>query len=185
MAITLDGTTGITTPDLTSAAPMDVGGSAVLTTASTIATSALPAGSVIQVVHSTYSTLAQGTAGAEVFTGISASITPTSASSKILIIYQGSIDTSGTKSNFSIIVNLRRGTSTSSTLLSTQRNGHYHGTTINAAMTSTQGFNYLDSPATTSSVTYGIFVYNLYGDPIWTFNGNSGKSEFTFLEITA
>ena len=47
MAITLDGTTGITTPDLTSAAPMDVGGSAVLTAASSLAaanlTGSLPA----------------------------------------------------------------------------------------------------------------------------------------------
>jgi hypothetical protein len=39
MAITLNGTTGITTPDLTSAAPMDVGGSAVLTAASDVLTS--------------------------------------------------------------------------------------------------------------------------------------------------
>ena len=47
MSITLNGTTGITTPDLTSAAPMDVGGSAVLTAASSLAaanlTGALPA----------------------------------------------------------------------------------------------------------------------------------------------
>jgi hypothetical protein len=39
MSITLNGTTGITTPDLTSAAPMDVGGSAVLTAASDVLTS--------------------------------------------------------------------------------------------------------------------------------------------------
>ena len=47
MSITLNGTTGITTPDLTSAAPMDVGGSAVLTAASSLVaanlTGALPA----------------------------------------------------------------------------------------------------------------------------------------------
>ena len=47
MTITLNGTTGITTPDLTSAAPMDVGGSAVLTAASSLAaanlTGSLPA----------------------------------------------------------------------------------------------------------------------------------------------
>jgi hypothetical protein len=47
MSITLNGTTGITTPDLTSAAPMDVGGSAVLTAASSLAaanlTGVLPA----------------------------------------------------------------------------------------------------------------------------------------------
>ena len=179
MSIVLNGTTGITTPAST------VGGSAVLTTASTIAASALPAGSVIQVVHSTYSTVVVGTAGAEVFTGVSASITPTSASSKILIIFNGSIETSGVKSNFAVGVNLRRGTSTSSTLLSNQRSGHYHGATINAEMSSTHGFNYLDSPATTSSVTYGLFVYNIDGSPVWRFNNNSGKSEFTFMEIAA
>jgi hypothetical protein len=171
MSITLNGTTGITTPALDSVAPFS--------------SADMPAGSVIQVVHSTYSTVVTGTAGAEVFTGVSASITPTSASSKILIIFNGPFETSGTKSNFAVDVKLRRGTSTSSTLLSTQRNGHYHGATINAQMSSTHGFNYLDSPATTSSVTYGLFVDNIDGSPVWTFNGNSGKSEFTFMEIAA
>ena len=171
MAITLNGTTGITTPALDSVAPFS--------------SADMPAGSVIQVVHSTYSTTVVGTAGAEVFTGVSASITPTSASSKILIIFNGPFETSGTKSNFAVGVNLRRGTSTSSTLLSNQRSGHYHGTTINAEMSSTHGLNYLDSPATTSSVTYGLFVYNIDGSPVWRFNNNSGKSEFTFMEIAA
>ena len=171
MAITLNGTTGITTPALDSVAPFS--------------SADMQAGSVIQVVHSTYSTQVAGTAGAEVFTGVSASITPTSASSKILIIFNGPFETSGTKSNFAVGVNLRRGTSTSSTLLSTQRSGHYHGATINAQMSSTHGFNYLDSPATTSSVTYGLFVYNIDGSPVWRFNNNSGKSEFTFMEIAA
>ena len=41
MSITLNGTTGITTPDLTSAAPMDVGGSAVLTSASSLSSANL------------------------------------------------------------------------------------------------------------------------------------------------
>jgi hypothetical protein len=65
MAITLNGTTGITTPDLTSAAPMDVGGSAVLTAASSLAAanltgalpaSAMPSGSVLQVKYATWGT---------------------------------------------------------------------------------------------------------------------------------
>ena len=145
----------------------------------------LPAGSVIQVVHSTYSTEVSGTAGSEVFTGISASITPTLSSSKILVIFNGEVDTTGTKPNFAIHVYLRRGTTTGATLLTLQRNGHYHGTTITAEMFSSQSFNYLDSPNTTSAVTYGIFVSNVDGSPLWRFNATSSKSEFTFLEIAA
>ena len=65
MSITLNGTTGITTPDLTSAAPIDVGGLAVLTSASSLAAanltgalpaSAMPSGSVLQVKYATWGT---------------------------------------------------------------------------------------------------------------------------------
>lgn len=163
----------------------DSAGTLLNSAAQGIPKSALPTGSILQVVHSTYSTLVSGTAGSEVFTGISASITPTLASSKILVIFNGGIDTTGTKNNFAVMVYLRRGTTTGATLLSTQRNGHYHGTTISAEMFSTQGFNYLDSPNTTSAVTYGIFVQNVDGSPNWRFNSNGGNCEFTFMEIAA
>ena len=88
MAITLNGTTGITTPDLTSVADIEANGSAVLTSASTIATSAMPAGSIIQVQGSikidTATIAVTSTANTPV-TGVSVDITPRSTASKILI----------------------------------------------------------------------------------------------------
>jgi hypothetical protein len=79
MAITLDGTTGITTPAST------VGGSAVLTTASTIAASAMPAGSVLQVVQFNYTGRTSIATGTYIALPILATITPSSASNKILV----------------------------------------------------------------------------------------------------
>ena len=80
MAITLNGTTGITTPAST------VGGSAVLTTASTVATSALPAGSVLQVKQITSASIVSTTNSSFTDTGISWTFdNPLLAGSKVLV----------------------------------------------------------------------------------------------------
>ena len=85
MAIILDGTTGITAPDITSAAGLDA---ADLT--GTVASARLPAGSVIQVVQvqmaQTTVTISSTTF---VNTGLTASITTTLANSKILASISG------------------------------------------------------------------------------------------------
>jgi len=46
----------------------------------------LPAGSVLQVVNATYATSTSNNTGTYADTGLTASITPTSASSKILVL---------------------------------------------------------------------------------------------------
>ena len=82
MSITLNGTTGITTPAST------VGGSAVLTTASTIATSALPAGSVLQVVTGNSLTTVSTTSTSFQNTSATLAITPQFSNSHILVTLQ-------------------------------------------------------------------------------------------------
>ena len=77
MAITLNGTTGITTPALDSVAPFS--------------SADMPAGSVLQVVQGTTTSATSTTSSTYQATGISASITPTSATSKILVIIQTTI----------------------------------------------------------------------------------------------
>ena len=96
MSITLNGTTGITTPDLTSVADIEANGSAVLTSASSLASanltgsvpsSAMPAGSVLQVVS--YFTATQGsqtiTTSDSIINSITKVITPLGANSKFLV----------------------------------------------------------------------------------------------------
>ena len=110
-------------------------------------------------------------------------ITPQKASSKILVLFNGQVGQTGTKNNFATRWRLRRGTSTSDTSLMSQRNGHYHGGSITAEKHGSLGINVLDSPSSTSQVTYGIFVSNIDGGPTWSINNNGGNSIFTLIEI--
>jgi hypothetical protein len=153
MSITLNGTTGITTPAST------VGGSAVLTTASTIAASALPAGSVVQVLQAvkadTWSTTSNILAD---ITGMSVSITPKSATNKILVIVQMTCGTGDARMNVNLYRN-STGVYVGDTAGSRQR--------VSAMTTYTPNYqgsgmpimiSYLDSPATTSSITYKVMA---------------------------
>ena len=79
---------------------------------------------------------------------------------------------------------VRRGTTTAATLVSQARCGAY------AAGTQVEGYGMttfvaLDSPASSSAVTYGIFVANIDGNPTYRVNDSSGISNFVLQEIAA
>jgi hypothetical protein len=117
------------------------------------ATPAGGGGKVLQVVQATYSTETSTTSTSYVDTGLSASITPSSSSSKILVMYNIDMrrnNTSDTdvQSYFQL---LRGATSIAGTLTI----GNYHGST-NGQWKSNLNWSYLDSPATTSSTTYKV-----------------------------
>ena len=181
MTITLNGTTGITTPAST------VGGSAVLTTASTIATSALPAGSVLQVVNGFTSTAVTSTAlDAWVDTGITATITPTSASSKIMVIVNiCGISKYSTNSWNRMGIQILRGSTVMGII--SLRNMY----TASAMEISLPGVMYskLDSPATTIATTYKVqFLQETpgtVGGVAVQRDGNSGESQIFLMEISA
>jgi len=160
----------------------------ILTTASSgqsIPKAALPTGSVLQVVSSTITTEYNGTTGAETYFGIAFSITPTSATSKIMVIFDVAMGLNGTTSNHAVYMRLRRAASTSGTFLYVQRFGRYDGgSSGNREMFSTLLLHYLDSPNTTSTVTYGITIQNLDGAPGYSIN-NNGHSTLTLMEIAA
>ena len=83
----------------------------ILTTASSgqiIPKAALPTGSVLQVVNATYSTLTSSSSGSYSDTGLTASITPTSSTSKILVIVSQSCLNCGSATN-GINIKLVRG----------------------------------------------------------------------------
>ena len=130
----------------------------VLTVAGGVPTWAAPAGGgkVLQVVQGTLTSNATTTSGSYVDTGLTATITPSSASSKIMVI-----------SNF-MAFSINSGASAASTLAamillraSTQLQGDSFGTYKFAASNGPEfatrlSFEYLDSPATTSATTYKI-----------------------------
>jgi hypothetical protein len=139
------------------------------------------AGAVLQVVQATYSTSTSTTSASFVDLGLSASITPTSSSSKILAIAcLSAVYKNGT--NSSVGVNIVRG---STEIVKFSENTlAYTNTTGASGVAATM--NYLDSPSTTSSTTYKIQFKNGSGTGTnVTINDSNVTSTLTLMEIAA
>jgi hypothetical protein len=168
MAVTINGTTGISTPGMSSTGDVTLAGSGVEVLNNSGRIVVGQSGSVIQVVSTEYTTVAtmSTTGGFTNFSAISGhtvSITPTSTSSKIFIFYMSPLVINN-ESNNAIFLQLLRG----ATVVGAGSGGTPN---VSAAFPSTftaeyytsgaMGHStlfYLDSPATTSSTTYSIQV---------------------------
>lgn len=107
--------------------------------------------SVVQVVSATYSTLTSSTSTTYADTGLTASITPTSASNKILVIVsQNGVNKAAGNTETSVAIKLLRG---ASDLIILGADDAYTGTSLQTSIGSVSSV-YLDSPNTTSSTTY-------------------------------
>jgi hypothetical protein len=152
----------------------------IVTSASSITASQLPAGSVLQVVQSTLATFSTTTSTTYTDTGLSASITPSSSSSKILIISSAGVGSSAPAGGS--LNRIVRG----STAIFTQ------GVSYSGAGSVYTGSSlvYLDSPATTSSTTYKIQFVTQNAASTAFFNGDFGSftgetASITLMEIAA
>jgi hypothetical protein len=136
---------------------------------------------VLQVVNATFATSTTTTSATFVTSGLSASITPSSATSKILIIHDGAGDhRSATNVSCATIF---RGTVAGTNL----GNATFGLLTlyVNATtMISSMSMHYLDSPATTSSVTYTIGIRAAAGATLIA-QYNSTPSVITLMEVSA
>jgi len=111
----------------------------------------LPAGSVLQVVQSSFSTQTDTTSTTYSDTGLSASITPTSSSSKVLVLVsQAGLSKFGGSGGGSYMALrlLRNGIQ----IVIFENQILYSGSTLE--QNGSASTVYLDSPATTSSTTY-------------------------------
>lgn len=143
-------------------------------------------GKILQVVQGTLTTSASTTSGAYTWvdTGLSASITPSSTASKILVMvgfhyrnsvngYNGyfALDRNGTKINDA-------GSNGAFTVAAQQYNGR----------DGTHNFDYLDSPASTSALTYKV-QFCTEGNTAYfndiNFAGNQPTATITLMEIGA
>ena len=171
MSVIIDGTAGITFPV--------TAGSASAVQASS--------GRVLQVVEGSTSTLVSNATSSYVDTGLTASITPSSASSKILVMFsqQASSNRTATTGDMYLDLQLLRGVTV---LIEYADYAHYAGAASLSALGMQMSATYLDSPATTSSTTY-----KLQGRPDSTANsqtaafqqGNRGRSSIILMEIAA
>lgn len=151
----------------------------VISSAGAISKSALPAGSVLQVVQGITTTEVTSSLATYVNTGLSASITPTSSSSKILVmVTHGTVTKTAGVSTNRVMLKLLR----DSTDLYTFGNGlAYTATALQNRVSAS--FTYLDSPATTSSITYKTQVANGDAGAEVQVQTNSSPSSITLMEI--
>ena len=144
----------------------------------------LPTGSVLQVVNATLTGIVLNSTSTYADTGLTATITPTSATSKILVLstINGAGKANGNVNN-ALALRLVRG---STTILNIDGLLAYTQTSLyNSSAAST---TYVDLPATTTATTYKIqfanpanaafvFINNYYSNPSET------NSTITLMEI--
>ena len=144
----------------------------------------LPTGSVLQVVNATYGTTTTTSSATLSATGLSATITPRFATSKILVLMDanGTYKTSGSASNI-LRLAIYRG---ASNILNIDDIIAYTGTAQTNAVGSSSA-TYLDSPATTSATTYSLYFASAAGTTSVSinqgFSGTSTNSTITLMEI--
>jgi hypothetical protein len=110
-------------------------------------------GKVLQVVSATYSTSTLIASTSFTDTGLSCAITPSSSSSKVLVLVNQGIGLSRGAPDADAYMQLVRGATAVYTFVSSY--GLYVGSGANSAQLYISGaMTYLDSPATTSSTTY-------------------------------
>ena len=138
----------------------------------TVATARLPAGTVLQVVSGSGGGVVASTSNSYVETGLSAAITPSATSSKILIIVDQNLASGGAGHWTAFALN--RGSATIKGTAYIQRPGGSHLHTQVA-------YNYLDSPNTTNATTYLTYFKATSGSA--SVNDNSAPSTITLMEI--
>lgn len=138
----------------------------------TFASANMPTGSVLQAIT------AEKTGSFNVTTsfsdvGLSASITPLSSNSKILVLHSANGIALGT--NDALVILLRGSTTVYNF------NGYSGGSSWDAAPTT---FSYLDSPSTTSAITYKIQAMKGQGTFYYCYTNNiPSQATLTLMEI--
>ena len=138
-------------------------------------------GKVLQVVNAIYGTETSTASSTFADTGLTATITPTSATSKILAFVTMPVykDSSNTNGEFKLI--------RTATTIATMSNVAITGTTGGIDI-GTTSINYLDSPATTSATTYKVQFASQANSSRVVINragGQTNQSSITLMEIGA
>jgi len=136
-------------------------------------------GKVLQVVSATNATAVVSSSTTFVDTNLTATITPSSATSKILVMVTQSCFKSAANASLGLKLNINRGASaifTSIYLL-------YTGTAIELSTFETIG--YLDSPSTTSATTYKTQFANQFNNASVEVQPSNTTSSIILMEIGA
>ena len=167
-----------------------------ITTTNKFAKASMPLGSVLQVVSTTLTTgfSASVNNSFSAVTGLTAIITPSSSSSKIMVLVTMTV---GSDTNYLNAQLTKGGTAISGAIATTAGNrslGTSAAWPVQTYGTYAMAFNYLDSPATTSSTTYGVQIGNNSSATVCVNQSQSddnvagrtrGTSTITVMEIAA
>jgi hypothetical protein len=163
----------------------------VLTVAGGVPSWATPAGGgkILQVVSATYATATTTTSTSFVTTNLAATITPTSATSKILVLTQSEVEKGRgtTTGDTDVMVSaIYRGGSavwTGSSSLRV-RIPVTTNSSPNVLIDTVQSLVYLDSPATTSATTYTVY-FKIDSDGNATYHNGNSTSSIILMEVGA
>ena len=134
---------------------------------------------VLQVVQGTLSTTFATTSTSFVTTGLTATITPSSTSSLVLVVYAGS---QGNASGQDVFTTVFRGTTAGTNLGTTNGFVKVYST---AGGTTSSGASaiILDTPATASAQVYTVAMKTSGGSGYWS--NDATRSSITLMEISA
>jgi hypothetical protein len=138
-------------------------------------------GTILQVVNATTNVQVTSSTTTYADTGLSATITPSSATNKILVIFSHSCKKTSGNVASGVNIKLFRGATDLGQLIYAQ--GYSNSTIENYSQAATQ---YLDSPATTSATTYKTqFANNAAVASVAVQADGNGVSTITLMEIAA
>jgi hypothetical protein len=134
---------------------------------------------VLQVVQSTLSTQFNTTSTSFTSVGLTATITPTSTSSAVLVMYSGS---QANASGQNVFTTVYRGTTAGTNLGTTNGFGFAYSTAGGTTSSGVTGI-ILDTPATISAQVYTVAMKTSGGTGSWS--ENNTRSSITLMEISA
>ena len=178
MTFVVDGTNGLTFNDATTQSSTATNASNI--SSGTLGKARLPTGSVLQVVNATYSTEVTNSTSTYADTGLTASITPLFSTSKILVFVEQNGCNKQTNNTF-INLRLLRG---STVLIIFEAVAGYTNSVTEANFGGSSA-SYLDSPSTTSSITYKTQLISAGNTALVGVQRNSSVSTITLMEIAA
>jgi len=134
-------------------------------------------GKVLQVIAGTTNTRVGATSNSWLDTNLSASITPSASSSKVLVMVTGDVQADAWKDG---AVTVFRG-GTGGTNLGSATLGIQYLKGISAAQSHSVSFNVLDSPSTTSATSYLVKIINSTGSGNIYLPHNNGHNVNTIV----